>query len=57
MDAKSDKYNVVNIPDMLWDAIPPDSKKSVDEDTNQKLKGNIILKEKIARVDKQNDIA
>ena len=58
MDAKSDKYNIENIPDKLWDAIPADLKKSVDEDIDQKIQGKSILKkEKTEKVNNRNDIA
>jgi len=41
MDTKDEKYNLENIPDKLWDAIPTDIKKSVDKNIDQKLKGDV----------------
>jgi len=58
MDTKDDRCNLENIPDKLWDAISADKKKSVDEDIDKKLKGDIKpIEVKIAGVNKQNDIA
>jgi hypothetical protein len=58
MDTKNDRYNLKNIPDKHWDAIPADVKKELDKDIEAKLKGNIKPPETpIQRNDRRSDIA
>lgn len=58
MDTKNDRYNLENIPDKHWDAIPADVKKAVDKDIEAKLKGNVKPPEKTTlHKDRRSDIA
>jgi hypothetical protein len=58
MDTKNDRYNLQDIPDKHWDALPADVKKVVDKDIEAKLKGNIKPPEKdTPQSDRRSDIA
>jgi hypothetical protein len=58
MDTKNDRYNLQDIPDKHWDALPADVKKAVDKDIEAKLKGNIKPPEKdTPQSDRRSDIA
>jgi hypothetical protein len=58
MDTKNDRYNLQDIPDKHWDALPADVKNVVDKDIEAKLKGNIKPPEKdTPQSDRRSDIA